>query len=67
MSAAASLTVVTDEASDSQDRFVFRILLVLPVTSDTQDQMDVVTVDFVYLSHVNATTVSQAIIQCLTK
>ena len=67
VAAASSIVVVTDEASDSQDRFVLHVLFVLPVTSSDETQMEAVTVDLVYLEHVNATTVSQTIIQTLGK
>jgi hypothetical protein len=65
--AASSVVVVTDEASDSQDRFVLHVLFILPVTSCDETQMKAVTVDLVYLENVNATTVSQAIIKTLNK
>ena len=65
--AATSVVVVTDEASDSQDRFVLHILFILPVTSSDETQMKAVTVDLVNLENVNATTVSQAIIKTLNK
>ena len=67
VAAASSIVVLTDEASDSQDRFVLHVLFVLPVTSSDETQMEAVTVDLVYLEHVNATTVSQTIIQTLGK
>lgn len=63
---ATSLSVVTDEASDSQDRFVLHILFILPVSDADQIHMDVITAALVYLDKVNATTVSQAIINVLT-
>jgi hypothetical protein len=67
VAAAPSVVVVTDEASDAQDRFVLHVLFVLPVTSATDVQMEAVTVDLVYLDEVNNTTVSQTIIQTLAK
>jgi hypothetical protein len=46
---------------------VLHVLFVQPVTGDVKTQMEVLTVDLVYLDLVNATTVSQAIIQTLVK
>ena len=57
---AKSVVVVTDEASDSQDRFVLHVIFVLPVTSSDQEKMEAVTADIIYLDHVNATTVNIA-------
>ena len=67
VAAATSVVVVTDEASDSQDRYVLHVLFVLPVTSADDLQMEALTVDLVYLNEVNATTVSQTIVQTLAK
>lgn len=67
VASATSIVVVTDEASDSQDRFVLHVLFVLPVSNASQNQMDVLTMDLVYLDKVNATTVSQAVLQTLGK
>ncbi|KAL1398934.1 hypothetical protein pipiens_008585 [Culex pipiens pipiens] len=50
-----------------QDRFILHIVFILPVTSGQQDKMEAVTADLVFLDKVNATTVSRAIIQTLTK
>lgn len=62
-----SIAIITDEASDSQDRFVLHVIFVLPVTTSEQEKMEAVTADIIYLEHVNATTVSQSIIKTLAK
>ena len=67
MASASSVVIVTDEASDSQDRFVLTVLFILPLSDTDQTQMEAVTVDLIYLEHVNSTTVSQAIIKTLNK
>lgn len=67
VASASSVVIVTDEASDSQDRFVLHVLFILPVADVDQAQMEVLTVDLIYLEHVNGTTVSQAIMQTLSK
>lgn len=67
VSAATSITVVTDEASDSQDRYVLHIVFILPVKSGNQRQMEAVTADLVYLEQVNSTTVSRALVKTLSK
>lgn len=64
---ATSVTVVTDEASDSQDRFVLHVIFVLSVVSPDQEKMEALTADIIYLDKVNATTVSQSVIKTLTK
>ncbi|KAL9698916.1 hypothetical protein quinque_002357 [Culex quinquefasciatus] len=67
VAAASSIVIAADEASDQQDRFILHIVFILPVTSGQQDKMEAVTADLVFLDKVNATTVSRAIIQTLTK
>ena len=67
VASASSIVIVTDEASDAQDRFVLHVLFILPVADVNQTQMEALTVDLIYLEHVNATTVSQAIMQTLSK
>lgn len=74
VSTATSISVVTDEASDSQDRYVLHILFIpqmlftdsTAASSDTS-VLEVLCVDLVYLEEVNSITVSQAIVQCLNK
>ncbi|XP_052562030.1 uncharacterized protein LOC120427632 isoform X1 [Culex pipiens pallens] len=67
VAAASSIVIASDEASDQQDRFILHIVFILPVTSGQQDKMEAVTANLVFLDKVNATTVSRAIIQTLTK
>ena len=67
VASASSIVIVTDEASDSQDRFVLHVLFILPVADVSQAQMEVVTVDLFYLEHVNGTTISLAIMQTLSR
>ena len=66
IAAADSLSIVTDEASDSQDCFVLHVLFILPITTADQTHMEAVTAAFIYLERVNAIIVSQAIINTLT-
>jgi hypothetical protein len=67
VAAASSIVIVTDEASDSQDRFCLHVLFVFPVEADDDAmQMEAKIVDLVFLEHVNGTTVSQTIVQTLT-
>ena len=63
---ADSLSIVTDEASDSQDCFVLHVLFILPITTADQTHMEAVTAAFIYLERVNAIIVNQAIINTLT-
>jgi hypothetical protein len=73
VSSATSISIVTDEASDSQDRYVLHILFIPQILSTSSTSfletstLEVLCVDLVYLEVVNATTVSQAIMQCLNK
>ena len=67
VSSPLTIAIVIDEASDAQDRFVLHILFIPQITKPTQSKLEVLSVDLIYLDHVNSTTVSQAIVQCLNK
>ena len=73
VSFAPSISIVTDEGSDSLDRYVFHILFIPQISSTSAmpsletSAFEALCVDLVHLEVVNATTVSQAIIQCLNK
>uniref|UniRef100_H3AVA5 HAT C-terminal dimerisation domain-containing protein n=1 Tax=Latimeria chalumnae TaxID=7897 RepID=H3AVA5_LATCH len=63
-----SLSVVTDQSTDSQDQYVLHILFVLQGLNgeDASDsELKAVLTDTMYLQAVNYNTVSQAIVKCL--
>ena len=63
VSFAPSISIVTDEGSDSLDRYVLHILLIPKILSTSlmpSLETSALRVDRVYLEVVNATTVSQA-------
>jgi len=65
LAAAPSVTIVTDEASDSQDRFGLHILYIPQMSNDSGD-LTAYLGDIVYLDQVNGQTVSQAIIKSIS-
>jgi hypothetical protein len=66
LSAAPSVAIVTDEASDSQDRFGLHILFIPEIDAATECSTFAYLADIIYLDKVNAVTVSQAVPVLLT-
>jgi len=62
LSAASSVAIVTDEASDAQDRFGLHILFIPEVDTTSELSPAAYLADIVYLEKVNAVTVSQAVL-----
>jgi len=62
LSAAPSVAIVTDEASDAQDRFGLHILFIPEVDATSDFSPAAYLADIIYLEKVNAVTVSQAVL-----
>ena len=60
-----SVAIVTDEASDAQDRFGLHILFITEVDTTSELSPAAYLADIVYLEKVNAVTVSQAVLTCV--
>jgi len=65
LSAASSVAIVTDEASDAQDRFGLHILFIPEVDTTSELSPAAYLANIIYLEKVNAVTVSQAVLTCL--
>ena len=65
LSAASSVAIVTDEASDTQDRFGLHILFIPEVDTTSELSPAAYLADIVYLEKVNAVTVSQTVLTCV--
>lgn len=63
LSAASSIAIVTDEASDSHDKFCLHILFI-PGMDTSKSNPVTYLADITYLEKVNAVTVSQAALAC---
>ena len=65
LSTAPSVAIVTDEASDTQDRFGLHILFIPKVDATSDFSPAAYLDDIIYLEKVNAVTVSQAVLNCV--
>jgi len=59
------VAIVTDKASDAQDRFGLHILFITEVDTTSELSPAAYLADIVYLEKVNAVTVSQAVLTCV--